>query len=128
MVMGKPLRTNVGPPSSPETNPSLGESEGTGRNNKRDNGAAAERSPVIRPVTLAEHFMVKELAQAWKLSPAAVRRLFRHEPGVLRFGREHQGHKRDYVTLRIPASVAERVYARCMRPGPVWNGKMKGGL
>jgi len=62
------------------------------------------------------HFSVKELAQVWGLSPAAIRSLFRNEPGVLRFGQEHNGHQRDYVTLRIPATVAERVYRRCMRP------------
>lgn len=45
--------------------------------------------------------------------------MFRDEPGVLRFGKEKKGHQRDYVTLRIPASVAERVYRRCMRPNLV---------
>ena len=53
----------------------------------------------------------------WGLSPAAIRRLFRDEPGVLRFGREKRGHQRDYVTLRIPTRVAERVYRRMIRPG-----------
>jgi hypothetical protein len=59
------------------------------------------------------HYSVKELAEMWALSPAAIRRLFRDEPGVLRFGKEKRGHQRDYVTLRIPVSVAERVYRRC---------------
>ena len=53
----------------------------------------------------------------WALSPKAIRCLFRDEPGVLRFGKEKRGHQRDYVTLRIPAGVAERVYRRMMRPG-----------
>ncbi len=63
------------------------------------------------------HFSVKEVARNWGISTTAIRRLFRNEPGVLRFGKEKRGHKRDYVTLRIPASVVERVYRRCMRPG-----------
>ncbi|MBZ5676976.1 MAG: hypothetical protein LAP61_22255 [Acidobacteriia bacterium] len=68
--------------------------------------------------TLTErHYSVKEVAQMWAMSPAAIRRLFCNEPGVLRFGKEKRGHQRDYVTLRIPASVAERVYRRCTRPG-----------
>jgi AraC-like DNA-binding protein len=74
------------------------------------------------------HYSVKELAQMWGLSATAIRRLFRDEPGVLRFGKEKRGHQRDYVTLRIPASVAERVYRRCARPGLVPSGdqdKMK---
>jgi AraC-like DNA-binding protein len=69
------------------------------------------------------HYSVKELAQIWGLSPAAIRRTFRDEPGVLRFGKEKRGHQRDYVTLRIPASVAERVYRRCTRPGFVPRAK-----
>jgi len=52
----------------------------------------------------------------WKLSPAAIRRIFAREPGVLRYGAEKRGHKRDYVSIRIPAEVAERVYRRCVRP------------
>ena len=51
----------------------------------------------------------------------AIRRLFRNEPGVLLFGKEKKGHQRAYVTLRIPASVVERVYRRCMRPGLMSN-------
>jgi AraC-like DNA-binding protein len=76
------------------------------------------------------HYSVKELAQMWGLSPTAIRRMFRNEPGVLRFGKENKGHQRNYVTLRIPASVAERVYQRCSCPGLVLRpngGKKKGG-
>jgi predicted transcriptional regulator len=76
------------------------------------------------------HYSVKELAEMWGLSSAAIRRLFGNEPGVLRFGKEKKGHQRDYVTLRLPASVVERVYRRCMRPGvvsnPVADGKKVG--
>jgi hypothetical protein len=67
------------------------------------------------------HYSVKELAEMWGLSSAAIRRLFGNEPGVLRFGKEKKGHQRDYVTLRIPASVVERVYRRCTRPSVVPN-------
>jgi predicted transcriptional regulator len=63
------------------------------------------------------HYSVKEVAQMLGLSPKAIRCLFRDEPGVLRFGKEKRGHQRDYVTLRIPASVLERVYRRMMCPG-----------
>jgi hypothetical protein len=75
-------------------------------------------SAMIPGSTLAEyHYSVKELAKTWGLSQAKVRRMLQNEPGVLRFGVEKKGHKRAYVTLRIPASVAERVYRRCMCPG-----------
>ena len=70
-----------------------------------------------QPTLTERHFSVGELAENWGLSPAAIRRLFCNEPGVIRFGKEIKGHKRAYVTIRIPASVAERVYRRCMCPG-----------
>jgi hypothetical protein len=73
----------------------------------------------MTPVTFAEyHYRVKDLAVMWNLSPTAIRRLFRDEPGVLRYGRPKKGHQREYASLRIPASVAARVYRRCLLPDP----------
>ena len=37
------------------------------------------------------HFSVKEVARNWGISTTAIRRLFRNEPGVLRFGKEKGG-------------------------------------
>jgi AraC-like DNA-binding protein len=62
------------------------------------------------------HYTIKEVAAMLRLSPTAIRRRFHNEPGVLRFGQEKKGHRRAYVTLRIPASVVERVYRRCLIP------------
>ena len=60
-----------------------------------------------------KHYTVTELAVLWGLSEDTIRRLFRHEPGVLvienpdrRYGR------RRYASLRIPESVARRVYEK----------------
>jgi hypothetical protein len=36
--------------------------------------------------------------------------MFRDEPGVLKIGNAGRRNKRDYVTLRIPASTAARFY------------------
>jgi hypothetical protein len=72
---------------------------------------------MTQAVTFAErHYTVQELADLWRLSPKTIRRQFRNEPGVLRYGNPKKGHRRDYVTLRIPHSVAERVYRRCLLP------------
>ena len=61
-----------------------------------------------------EQFTSKELAARWKLSEDTIRRLFQDEPGVFRLGAAMRRGKRGYQTLRIPASVAARVYAvRC---------------
>jgi len=42
--------------------------------------------------------------------------MFIEEPGVFVYGKERRRDgRRDYVTLRIPASVVERVYRRRIR-------------
>jgi hypothetical protein len=53
-----------------------------------------------------------ELARAKKLHASTVRRLFLDEPGVIRFGHGRRRGRRQYFTLRIPHSVAERVFGR----------------
>lgn len=64
-------------------------------------------------ISLEPHFTPAEVAEAWGVSADTIRRMFMDEPGVLviepapaRFSR------RKYRTLRIPASVAERVHRR----------------
>ena len=53
-----------------------------------------------------------ELAKMKKLAPSTVRKIFLDEPGVMRFGHRTLRGRRQYFTLRIPASVAARVFAR----------------
>jgi hypothetical protein len=62
------------------------------------------------------HFTPKQLADLWLLDVSTIRRLFQDEPGVLKYGKtsRHDG-RREYVTLRIPESVARRVYKRRTR-------------
>jgi hypothetical protein len=57
------------------------------------------------------HYTVTELATAWKWSTDTVRRLFQKEPGVITITKKRRG-TRIYRTLRIPESVAQRVYRR----------------
>jgi hypothetical protein len=71
------------------------------------NGSAAAMAP------LEVHYTADQVAEAWGVSADTVRRLFEQEPGVLviepppgRYSR------RRYRTLRIPASVADRVHRR----------------
>ena len=61
--------------------------------------------------TFERHYSVEELAKIWQVSVDFVRRLFLREPGVVVFWRQQPG-RRVYRTLRIPASVAERVHSR----------------
>jgi hypothetical protein len=62
------------------------------------------------------HYTPQELADLWHLDESTIRRIFIDEPGVLRYCREYgRRGRRDYVTLRIPASVVERVHKRRTR-------------
>lgn len=55
-------------------------------------------------------FTPRELADLWRLSEQSIRRLFQDRPGVLKIGDSNPRGKRGYVTLRIPAAVAEQVF------------------
>jgi hypothetical protein len=62
-----------------------------------------------------KHFSVIELAELWGLAPDTIRPYFINRPGVLKITRPETRLKRAYVSLRIPASVADRVYAELAR-------------
>ena len=67
-----------------------------------------ERSPLMKE----KHYTPDDLAGMWGVSVDSIRRIFREEPGVLKMGDKNPKHKRQYLTLRIPESVVERVYSR----------------
>jgi hypothetical protein len=56
------------------------------------------------------HFTVGELSAMWNLSEDTIRRCFQAEPGVIEIAGRKKASKRRYITLRIPASVVERVH------------------
>lgn len=58
------------------------------------------------------HFSPAELAETWSLSEDTIRRMFENEPDVLIFENADRCSSRRRRTLRIPQSVAERVYCR----------------
>lgn len=68
--------------------------------------------PGVDHSALEPHFSVQVLAEMWRLDESTIRRIFEDAPGVLRLANERRRGKRDYVTLRIPASVAQREYER----------------
>jgi len=63
---------------------------------------------------LERHYTITELAKAWHLSYNHLREWFQSEPGVIKFGtgKLNKGRKRTNVQLRVPESVARRVYRR----------------
>jgi hypothetical protein len=68
-------------------------------------------SKTAPPPLSGEHlYTPQELARMVSLDISTIRRMFVDEPGVVRLGKSgRRDGKRDYVTLRIPKSVAERV-------------------
>lgn len=73
---------------------------------------AAEQQEVSEPFA-ERHFTINELAAMWNLSGEFVRQLVQHEQGVTEWVRQRPGRRR-YRVLRIPQSVAERVYRRAV--------------
>lgn len=68
-------------------------------------------APLPNIPAMEKHFTPEELGELWGLSADTIRRLFDEEPGVLVIQRSKRRSRR-YRTLRIPASVAERVHRR----------------
>jgi hypothetical protein len=58
------------------------------------------------------HYTPAELSELWNLSQDTVRRMFEREPDVLIFESIEKDSERRRRTMRIPESVAERVYRR----------------
>ncbi len=82
-----------------------------GNFNSRQRSAAPH---VVYPQNPLEvHYSLQEIAKEWKVDAETVRNAFIDEPGVLELGRRNRRDgKRNYVVLRIPASVLKRVYER----------------
>jgi hypothetical protein len=76
-------------------------------------GAVPAVVPLMNTFT-EKHYSPLELAVAWGLSSRFVRDLFRQEL-VMTIERPEELHKRSYTTIRIPESVAQRVYDRLQR-------------
>ena len=67
------------------------------------------------PQALEKHYTVANIAAAWALSCATVRRYFENLPGVIQIGHAANKSKRRYVTLRIPSSVLHAEHGRMTR-------------
>jgi hypothetical protein len=75
--------------------------------------STAPKLAAVQPIgsrLFERHFSAAELAELWGLSENSIRRMFEDEPGVLIM--DTSSSTRRHRTLRIPQSVAERVYTR----------------
>jgi hypothetical protein len=61
-----------------------------------------------------QHFTLTQLSKRWGFARGTLARWFADEPGILRMGssRLRRGRRSAYVSMRIPESVAMRVYRR----------------
>lgn len=66
----------------------------------------------FNPTALERHYTVSELSKLWFFSENTIRRLFTHEPGVIKIARQPSRIKRFYTSLRIPERIAQRVHRR----------------
>jgi hypothetical protein len=81
---------------------------------RRSHQLGSEQSDHSAAASFEPHYSVQVLAELWRLDESTIRRIFETAPGVLRLGKtdKRRSGKREYFTLRIPASVAEREYQR----------------
>ena len=62
------------------------------------------------PVTIDPHYSPQFYAELWGMSPSTAVRWFQDREGVLKLNKPARNGKRTRVELRIPFSVAMRVY------------------
>jgi hypothetical protein len=64
----------------------------------------------VQPIPIDPHYSPQFYAELWGLSPSTVMRWFQDEAGVLKLSRPSRSGRRNRVELRIPFSLAMRVY------------------
>ena len=76
-------------------------------------------SRIIPPdaITIDPHFSPQFYAELWGVSPSTVLRWFQDLQGVLNVGQPARNGKRTRIELRIPYSLAMRVYRERTRSG-----------
>lgn len=77
-----------------------------------ESGSAAETAAGSVPNPFGKVYTPRELGELWQLSENSIRRLFQDEPGVFVMGNPNPRRKRGYCTLRIPETVALRVWRK----------------
>jgi hypothetical protein len=83
----------------------------------REGAVSFAQTDIAESSALERCYSPEQIAELWSLSADSVRRIFGNEPGVLAIERSRIYGKRRYRTLRIPESVAQRVYHRLALKG-----------
>jgi hypothetical protein len=79
------------------------------------NNRTAEHSPL--PIPIDPHYSPQFYAELWGMSASTVIRWFQDLAGVLKLSKPSKNGRRVRVELRIPFSLAMRVYSERTRPG-----------
>ncbi len=79
---------------------------------------------------MERHYTIGELAELWNVARTTVNAMFANEPDVLRVSmpRLMQRRAKPRQSLRIPASVAERVHQRWASSGRAKGKQRRGGI
>ena len=64
----------------------------------------------VQPVPVDPHFSPQFFAELWGVSSSTVTRWFQDQPGVLKLSKPSRNGRRARVELRIPFSLAMRLY------------------
>jgi hypothetical protein len=76
-------------------------------------GKSKEEKKDKKSETWERHYHLEELGKLWGFSRTTMKKWFQDEPGVLRHITGHRrGRVNPYICMRIPESVAKRVYQR----------------
>lgn len=67
--------------------------------------------PMIQPIQVEQHFSPNWYAESWNISTDTVVRWFQDMPGVLKLSKPSRKGTRTRTELRIPFSLAMRVYS-----------------
>ncbi len=70
-----------------------------------------------QPVIVDPHYSVQFYAELWGMSPSTAVRWFQDVEGVVKLSKPSKNGKRTRVELRIPFSLAKRLYLEHTRGG-----------
>ena len=75
---------------------------------------SSSQPPIVRPAhpMFEQHYTIGKLAKLWGFAADPIRPWFEGEPGCLVIQQPVKMHKRGYRAIRVPQTVAERVYTR----------------
>jgi hypothetical protein len=77
--------------------------------------SSGHRDPL--PIQIDPHFSAQFYAELWGMSPSTVIRWFQDMDGVLKLAKPSKNGKRSRIELRIPFSLAMRLYRDRTRGG-----------